>query len=89
MSNFPPHEANSIMWMTVGWEKLRCENFLWEFYIHGFVHRNSLLIRSNKMQQYAGIYLLQNHSTYFGCPSHRSSVVHQIVITASGTRHSI
>jgi hypothetical protein len=29
-----------------------------------------ILIRSNKMQQYAGIYLAQNHSTCFGCPSH-------------------
>jgi len=39
-----------------------------EFYIHGSVHRNSTLIRSNKIQQYAGIYLLQKHykstSTY-------------------------
>jgi len=34
------------------------------FYIHGTVHRNSILIRSNKMQQYTGIYLLQNHSLY-------------------------
>ena len=30
-----------------------------EFYIQGSVHRNSILIRSNKLQQYAGIYLLQ------------------------------
>ena len=29
------------------------------FYIHGSVHRDSVLIRSNKMQQYAGVYLLQ------------------------------
>ena len=29
------------------------------------------------MQQYAGIYLLQNHSTFFGCPSHPSSVEHK------------
>jgi len=29
------------------------------FYIHGSVHRDSILIRSNKMQQYAGIYFLQ------------------------------
>ena len=28
------------------------------FYIHGSVHRNSILIRSNKLQQYAGLYLL-------------------------------
>ena len=27
-----------------------------EFYIHCSVHRHSILIRSNKMQQYAGIY---------------------------------
>ena len=36
-----------------------------------------ILIRSNKMQQYAGIYLLQNHSTCFVCPSHPSSGVHK------------
>ena len=61
---------------------------LYVFYIHGSVHRNSMLIRSNKMQQYAGIYLLQNHSTCFGCPSHPSSGVHEIVTAASGTGHS-
>ena len=48
-----------------------------------------VLIRYNKMQQYAGIYLLQNHSTYFGCPSHPSSGVHKTVTAASGTGHSI
>jgi len=57
--------------------------------IHGSVHRNSIGIRSNKMQPYAGIYLLQNHSTCFGCPSHPSSEVHKIVTAASGTGHSI
>jgi hypothetical protein len=41
------------------------------------------------MQQYAGIYLLQNHSTCFGCPSHPSSGVHKTVTAASGTGHSI
>ena len=59
------------------------------FYIHGSVHRNCILIRSNKMQQYAGIYLLQNHSTCFGCPSHPSPGVHKTVTAASGTGHSI
>ena len=39
------------------------------------------------MQQYAGIYLLQNYSTYFGCPSHLSSGVHKTVTAASGTGH--
>jgi hypothetical protein len=41
------------------------------------------------MQQYTGIYLLQNHSTCFGCPSHPSSGVHETVTAASGTGHSI
>ena len=44
-----------------------------------------ILIRSNKMQQYAGIYLQQNYSTCFGCLSHPSSGVHQTVTAASGT----
>jgi len=34
------------------------------------VHRNSMLMKSNKMQQCADIYLLLNHFTCFGCPSH-------------------
>jgi len=41
------------------------------------------------MQQYAGIYLLQNYSTCFGCPSHPSSGVHKTVTSPSGTGHSI
>ena len=32
-----------------------------KFYIHGSVHRKSILIRSNKMQQYSVIYLLQKN----------------------------
>ena len=55
--------------------RLRCCH---QFYIHGSVHRDSILIRSNKMQQYAGIYLLQSHSTCFGCPSYSSSGVHSL-----------
>jgi len=39
------------------------------------------------MQQYAGIYLLQNYSTCFGCLSHPSSRVHQTVTATSGTGH--
>ena len=54
-------------------------------YIHGSVHRNSILTRSNNMKQYASIYLLQNHSTCFWCPSHPSLGVHKTVIAASGT----
>jgi len=41
------------------------------------------------MLQYAGVYLLQNHSTCFGCPSHPSSGVHKPVTAAPGTAHSI
>ena len=51
--------------------------------------QNIILIRSNKMQQYAGIHLLQNYSTCFGCPSHQSPGVHKTVTTASGTGHGI
>jgi len=37
------------------------------FLTHGSVHHDSMLIkRSNLMQQYADIYLLQSHSTCFG-----------------------
>jgi len=59
------------------------------FCIHGSVHRDSILIRSNEIQQYAGLYLLQNYSTCFGCLSHPSSGVHQTVTATSGTRHSV
>ena len=48
-----------------------------------------MLIRSNKMRQCAGIYLLQIYFTCFWCPSHPSSGVHKTVTAASGTGHSI
>jgi hypothetical protein len=70
-------------------QQLRAATFNNILYIHVSVHRNSILIRSNKMQQYAGIYLLQNHSTCFGCPSYQSSGVHKTVTAASGTGHNI
>jgi len=41
------------------------------------------------MQQYAGIYLLKNHSTCFGCQSHPLSGVYKTVTASSGTGHSI
>jgi len=37
------------------------------------------------MQQYGGIYLLQNYSTCIGCPSHPSSGVHKTVTADSVT----
>ena len=51
-------------------------------------HVGAVLIRSNKMQQYAGIYLLQIYSTCFACPSQPSSGIHETVTAASGTGHS-
>jgi len=39
------------------------------------------------MQQYADIYVLQNYSTCFGCPSHPSSGVHKTVTAVSGAGH--
>ena len=41
------------------------------------------------MQQYAGVYLLQNYSTCLGCLSHPSSGVHQTVTAASGTGYNV
>ena len=35
------------------------------FYIHGSVQRNNILIRSNRMQQYAGLYLLQKKTLLY------------------------
>ena len=51
--------------------------------------RKSILIRSNEMQLYAGVYLPQSYSTCFGFISHPSSGVHQTVTAASGTGHSV
>ena len=43
---------------------------------------------SNEMQQYAVyIYLLQDHSTSFGCRPHPSSGVRKTIVTATGTSH--
>jgi len=45
------------------------------FHIHGSVYCDSVLIRSNKIQQYGGIYLLQDYSTCFRRRSRPSSGV--------------
>jgi len=62
---------------------------LYLFYICSSVHRSSRLKKSNKMQQYANIYLLLNYSTCFGRLLRPSSAVHKTVTTASGTNHTI
>ena len=41
------------------------------------------------MQQYVDIYLLLNYCTCFGRPSRPSSGVHNTVVAASGTDHTI
>ena len=41
------------------------------------IYIKNILIRSNEMQHYAGVYLLQKYSTCFECLSHSSSGVHQ------------
>ena len=64
-------------------------SLLIEFYIHDSVHLDSILTRSNEMQQYAGVYLLQHYSTCFVCLSHTSSGIHQNVTATSGTGHSV
>jgi len=40
------------------------------------------------MQQWAGIYLMQNYSTCFGCPSNPSPGLRETVTAAFGTGHS-
>jgi len=46
----------------------QCIKYIVECYICSSVHRNSRLKKSNKMQQYADIYLPLNYSTCFGRP---------------------
>jgi hypothetical protein len=53
-----------------------------QFYIHGSVHRNSILIRSNKMKQNEGIYLLSrvvsspfNNKFSYTCRSHLPKLI--------------
>ena len=58
-------------------------------YICSSVHRNSRLKESNKMQQYADVYLLLNYCTCFGHPLHPSLGVHKNVVAASGTDHTV
>ena len=64
-------------------KKLRSEVLYWLF----VNVKEFILIRSNEMQQYAGVYLLQNYSTFFECLSHPSSGVNQTVTVAPGTGH--
>ena len=61
----PPNDIPAVLgsWVTDTSPK---------FYICGSVHRNSRLKKSNKMQQYADIYLLLNYCACFGRPSRPS-----------------
>ena len=60
-----------------------------KFDIRGSVRPNSMLKKSNEMQQYADIYLLLNYSTCFGRPLRPSSGVHKTVVAASGSDRTI
>ena len=66
-----------------------CFHYINNYKIPVKTQLHNILIKSNKMQQYAGVYLLQNHSTCFGCPSHPSSGVHKTETAAPGAGHSI
>ena len=62
----------------------------WLYGLGSLCSLHIILIRSNKMQQYAGIYLLQNHSLHvLGVPSHPSPGEHKTVTAVLGTGHSI
>jgi len=50
-----------------------------KFDICSSVHRNSSLKKSNKMRQYADIYLLLNYSTCFGRPI--ASIIRKIILS--------
>ena len=60
-----------------------------QFYIHGSVHLISILIRSNKMQQYADIYLLQNHYLHVSGVHRTHHQENKTLTAASVTGHSI
>jgi len=62
---------------------IHCYQITWRH-----IPKDSVLIRSYKMQQYAGIYLLQVYSTCFERPSRRSSGEQKTVNAASGTGRS-
>ena len=66
-----------------------CHRVSTQLHICSSVHRNSRFKKSNKIQQYADIYLMLNYSTCFGRPSRPSSGVHKTVVAASGTDHNI
>jgi len=60
-----------------------------EFYVHGSVHRKSILINVQWDATISILYfiLLQDHSTCFGCRPYQSSGVHKAAVTATGTSH--
>jgi len=74
-----------IKFMTMQIELKKVLSQKTKFYICSSMHHNSTLKKSNKMQQYADIYLLLNYSTSFGHPSHPPSGAQKTVVAASGT----
>ena len=72
--------ATQKNWPWLGPQNVRVWQITWTM---------SRLRKSNKMQQYADIYLRLNYSTCFGRPSRPSSGVHKTVVAAPGTDHTL
>ena len=76
---------------SVGVSKLSKQHW-WRvksFYVHGSVHRWSILIIVQRDATQSNLFvILRVHSTWFRCQSHPSSGVHKTVTTASGTGHN-
>jgi len=79
---------STLVYKTRNWNIYVLQSFKL-FYVFSSVHHNSRLKKSNKMQQYADIYLLLNYSTCFVRPSRPSSGVHKTTVAASGTDHTV
>ena len=86
-SVFSPEAFSHLDFTRLSFSGIRRLDIIVFLYIYSWFRASSLYI--NKIQQDAGIYLLQNYSTCFECPSHPSSGIHQTVIAASGAGHSI
>jgi len=69
-------------------EGMHNDNVVNEFYVHGSVHRLSILIIVQRDATQISLFIiLQVHSTCFGGQLRPSSGVHKTVTTASGSGH--
>ena len=70
IQTFPCYEIKKIFVIYRATLTSKSLHLIFYFYIHGSVHRDSVLIRSNEMQQHVGVYVLQVYSNMF-----RASIV--------------